>query len=152
MKHIITIALAFIVSTGVAQTPKPRKVIIKDTVKTISEVVKYLPDTIPVYFKEVGITTKEKFQQMPGPMALGTLVGDSIIYERWNKGYVIWQTYKQYSNTVTYYNSNNITLASYNNTDYYVDKYTPTQSAPGKFLYEDKKPVTNLVLISILRK
>lgn len=54
---------------------KPKQHVKYDTVKTIQKRIVYDPDTIPVYFKEV-------------------VLGNQI-YESWNYGYVVWQSYRE---------------------------------------------------------
>lgn len=80
----------------------------------------------------------------------GTLFGDSVLYEKYNRGYVIWQTYRRYENSITAWNQgggNSMT------TSYYKQDYPDiTMEEKRTFLYADRKTkVTNKVIFSIKR-
>lgn len=125
--------LAFIVSASFAQQ-KPKQHVYYDTVKTLTKHIQYDPDTIAVYFKEV--------------------VTGNQIYEAWNYGYVVWQTYKpmEIYNTagIRFDYGNGFTLS--NDTTAYAENPYPFSPTPaGKFLYMNKKPVTNKVIFVIKR-
>lgn len=143
MKNLLPTLLLLIPFVVLGQG-KPRTRIYHDTVKSISGRVEYLPDTIPVYFKELIITKNVITWQ--GGRKLDTT---DIVSERWRNGFVVWQTYKkssdmQFSNIMSFSSSSIQPV-------YYIDEYQPSKGLPGQFLYADKKPCTNIVLNSFKR-
>lgn len=145
MKIKLLIASLLISGFALGQTPKEHK--FYDTVKTMREHIDYSPDTIPVYFKELIIT---KHQEKPNN-ANAIIAND--VYERWSKGFVIWQTY--HNATTTTYNDlgGSFTFGDIQNTlRYYITPYNfDSWKADGKFLYEDYSKVTNPVTTVIKR-
>ncbi len=115
---------------------------------TVTDRVEYLPDTIAVYFKEIKITTWNRFV-LKRPNMPDSLIskGEDEIEEICTKGYVIWQSYTSVISGISSWSLMPATTLSY-----YHNEFKPTEFINGKFLYADKKtPVTNHVLYTILR-
>lgn len=150
MKNLILPLLLTITSAVFAQT-KPKQHVYYDTVKTVKTHVDYSPDTIPVYFKELTIGRPKIYHTETGYAIPNE---DTIeIQEKWQKGFVIWQTYHKGTGSLewntgvtTLTDGRYLTLTppdSFYKTEY--DDFTKT--APGVFLYRDRKTrVTNKVL------
>jgi len=141
MKAIILTALALIVSaTAFAQTDQQaaqHRRVIKHKTVIEHDSVYYAPDTIAVVFQEL-------------------IVKPDTVYTKWNKGYVIWQTYVPYywqigSNNLAFYNgtiSANQTIKG--DKEYFVNEYKGNSLNEYPFLYADRKTkVTNKVIFSI---
>lgn len=130
-KHImkISLTLTFLLLTALCFGQNAKQKVYYDTV--VTKHFKYEPDTIPVYFKEV-------------------VLGNQI-YESWNYGFVVWQTYKQAVSIggLTWDGGSYITFG--NDTSYFENPYPFPSLPPGKFLYMNKKPVTNKVIYTIKR-
>ena len=135
-KSILLALLAFTVSASYAQDP--RKHVYHDTVKTVTTRIDFSPDTIPVYFKEIAVTPQN---------------GDRVIYEKWNKGYVIWQTYRKTENSLVWGGSGvSSGIFMSNGGGFYTVEYQGTIMESGTFLYADRKTrVKNKVILSIKR-
>lgn len=146
-KTIAIIVLALLSSTLMAQTKSPKRHIFYDTVKTVKERIEYAPDTIPVYFKEIIIANKSD-NKMADWGTIGQILGDTIVYEMWNKGFVVWQTYIKYQPIVFGISDSTFFVRE---SDLYKEPYEPSKSLPGVFLYENKTQCKNLVIYSIKR-
>lgn len=151
MKSILTILFICLACVAMWQT-KPKKRIHRDTIKTVQERIEYLPDTIPVYFKEVVISRPDSIPSNMGKAEI-TSAYSYTVYESWRKGFVVWQTYKTaYTFSISGTGSTGgFTLVSPTASDFYKDEYEPTRSMPGIFLYGDKTRCKNLVIYSIKR-
>ncbi len=149
MKQLIFIAVLFVAfSTAKAQSTKPKQHIYYDTVKTVTERLDYAPDTIPVYFKEIvfnrmiGASNHYDNLSQDG-------IKDTVIFERWVKGFVIWQTYKKRYG-VTIFSTGTLSFSDTSN--YYKGDFQSTKFTDNQFLYADRKTkVKNRVLYTILR-
>jgi len=109
---------------------KPKQHTRYDTTKIVTPYVSFDPDTIPVYFKELRVDIISN--------------GDTIVNDQWQRGYVIWDTYKK--NMSFGISSGTWGLTS---GDYYTDEYVQSPTMPGTFLYADRKTkVTNKVIFS----
>lgn len=128
-KNLLVLAFALCTVIASAQT-HPKQHVYYDTVKTVHEQIDYAPDTIPVYFKELVLPKDSTFRP----------------FEVWNKGFVVWQTYKKLPNS-------SFSAGSWSGSmqEYYKDEYSASQLMPGQFLYADKKSVKNKVIFSIKR-
>jgi hypothetical protein len=148
MKRTI-ILLAVIATTLAVKAQTPEQHVFYDTVKTVKERVDFTPDTIPVFFKELGIGKPNQDGSM---YAIVTTFSDgSTIYEKWNKGFVVWQTYVK--STMGVFTSDSSGSIGYLiQQDWYKNEYEESKSLSGTFLYADKKTkVTNKVIYSIKR-
>ncbi len=149
---LIILLIFVLASVGVMGQVKPKQHVYYDTVKNVQTRVDYSPDTIPVYFKELcivreNIGTVRLFGKPDSTIAKG----DTDIYERWQTGFVIWQTYHQGGvyGGLTLTGAGIYTLSG---TDYYKDEYQPSSTMPGIFLYADRKTVVkNKVIYSFKR-
>ncbi|MDR3551193.1 MAG: hypothetical protein P4L31_07305 [Candidatus Babeliales bacterium] len=149
-KDLITFlaVIALMALCGLASAQFPKTHIYYDTTKTVSKRIEYLPDTIPVFFKEIAVDSFKTHEIYKG---VDTTYWTLAIREHFGKGFVIWQTYKQ-KKTIIWSYSSSAYLSGTTDITYYKDSYEPTKSLPGIFLYEDKKTrVKNIVTISILR-
>jgi len=101
---------------------------------TVRDSEYYAPDTIPVIFREL-------------------VVKPDTVFEKWNKGFVVWQTYSKP-------NYSRISTASWsistggemiiNQPDYWINEYVSDEPTRGRFLYSDRKTkVTNRVIYSV---
>lgn len=140
MKTTLTILFAFIVSAVAMGQSKPRKVLYKHSKTITTDSVAYLPDTIPVFFKELPLN---EF---------------GVPYEKWQKGFVIWQTwvnpFEATSGTI-WYSHESGTLGMYKQPDYdhpLKRTYQFDSVKDEKFLYFDRSPVTNKVIYVLERK
>lgn len=129
MKQLFTIAI-LLCSIGVL-AQKPKQHVKYDTVKTIQKRIVYDPDTIPVYFKEV-------------------VLGNQI-YESWNYGYVVWQSYEAISMHGGFVFGDGGGISFGNDTTYVRNEYQFSPTPAGQFLYMNKKPVTNKVIFVLKR-
>lgn len=137
MRKLITPLLLLAAISGAFGQSKPRKVIIHKSVTIHRDSVAYLPDTIACYFKEL-------------------IMQPDTVYEKWNKGFIVWQTWNNpniyASSNGTYgLTSSSIFLSTgvYKEPEPYENRYQFDQPIRGKFLYSDYKPVTNKVIYSI---
>ena len=137
MKYIITISV--LLSSFAVTAQNPKKHIYHDTVKTVQERIEFSPDTIPVFFAEVVVDTSGWYGYDGYSYQGGATV--HLI-----PGFVIWQTYKK-AYSLTLIGGGSFSTISQ---DYYVDEYRDS-AISGKFLYLNKKPVTNKVIYSIKR-
>ena len=152
MKTLLKLILLFVATGSMAQSKKPRTVIIKKSI-TVDSLV-YLPDTIPVLFKELVVIKNNKEFDIARFVDTRLLSrGDSIIVERWQRGFVIFQTYtghelyrsrgvKNLGNWI-----DGVTRIEYS---YYTRQLQYTQLIEEKFLYSDHSPVKNRIL-SVLK-
>lgn len=128
---LIATALLLLCSIAVNAQDKPKQHVYYDTVKTVNMRVEYAPDTIPVYFKEIIIST------------------DGYISEHWRAGFLIWQTFQKGNQFIGLSSSGSLTLSQ--QPEYYKNDYEFTKGVSGSFLYMDKKPVTNKVFYCLKR-
>lgn len=128
MKKLILITLLIVaISPVFAQ----KKHIIKKSITITTDSVIYEPDTIAVYFKELIIT-------------------DNNISEKWNNGFVIWETWTKFEGFTTMgIWSGGVISESRNGV--YKNEYKGDRPQSGIFLYSDKSQVKNIVLNSIKR-
>lgn len=137
---------------------------------TITNRVEYAPDTIAVWFKEIIIQPEShgfKLTSKPGDSLLfASPITDTIVFEHWTKGFVIWQvhhimvaginTTTSGFGTLATTQSSGVWITGQTRANSYYDYNTPfqpTQFSTDHFLYADKKtPVKNRVLYTILRK
>jgi len=129
---ILTLIFAFVALAGFTQ---PKTHVIYDTV--INKRIDYLPDTIPVYFKELVMPAKDDDPKYRVP------------WEQWRSGYVIWQTYKK--TAIQSYAFGTDVAGTYNTPEYYKDDFKPNIGRTETYLYEDKRRVTNVVLLVFKR-
>lgn len=131
-KLILTSLLIAAISSVYAQT-KPRQVTIKKTRYVDSTY--YLPDTLAVVFKEL-------------------IIKPDTTYEKWQRGYVIWQTWQKRSEgnfglTGSYIGFGTITATNIS-WDKIEWKFPYTEGMQGGFMYSDRKTrVKNKVLLAI---
>lgn len=123
----LTLTAIALLAASEVKAQKPRTKIIK--INTTRDSIVYLPDTIPVFFKE--------------------LIIGSEITERWQRGFVIWQTYEKADDryaaygisTGSYYSN---VRKDYYKTDFPFDNFRSDRGET--YLYENKKKVTNRIL------
>jgi len=132
----LTILLLVVSSIAMAQT-KPRTHVTYEINKI--EHVAYLPDTIPIYFKELVIANGE-------------------VSEKWQKGFVVWQTYRKADDSIfarglsmKFENSFIDTSRIITRPKYYKDDYEASQPIKGLFLYSDNTKVKNQVIYTLKR-
>lgn len=102
-----------------------------DTVKTVTQVIDYAPDTISVYFEELIIKKDTPRTQ-------------------WHKGYLVYQRYHKGSEYGTIGFSSN--LYSIEISKYYVTEYGDyLRNKEGLFLYDDKTRYKGIILNVIKR-
>lgn len=152
MKKLTLLTLIFItgcVPVVKAQT-KPRKKVIQTHQLIFKDSVVYLPDTIPVYFKELILKNIKEPINEQGDAYITT----QGISEQWATGYVIWQTWTLPNYGIASYSSGGIWALGGTMGDIKPDenKYPFSQLPPGIFLYSDRKTkVTNQVILTIKR-
>lgn len=131
MKTVLTILLLSI-SIGLMAQTQPRRVVIKKQSVITKDSIAYLPDTLPIYFKEF-------------------IIKPDTIYEKWCKGFVVWNTWVSWNGKLISPIGGGLWRAI-NSTDAMEVKFPYTQPIDAKFLYSDKKtPVKNKVLAAIKR-
>lgn len=129
-KQILTIAIMISSLSVMAQT-KPRQVTVKKA--TYVDSTYYLPDTLAVIFKEL-------------------IIKKDTIYEKWQHGYVIWQTWQERGSSLW---SGNGSIALIGTSTYIYSnqiewKFPYTVGMQGGFMYSDRKThVKNKVLLAL---
>lgn len=143
-------AIEFVGRASTNFKDNPRKITHYDTIKITKQLIEYLPDTIPVYFKEVVISRPDSIPSNMGKAEI-TSSYSYTVYEVWRKGFVIWQTYRKPDTAIFYADTTFNQSFIYKQPEYYTDPYEPSKSIPGTFLYADKTQCKNLVIYSIKR-
>ena len=127
---LITLLVAATIS-GFGQS-KPRKVTIKKSVTISKDSTYYLPDTISCVFKEL-------------------IIKPDTVYEKWNKGFVVWQTWeiptmRNLSSSIWSSGLTSSYVLSGDEVKPYKNEYVFGEVTQGKFLYQNYKPVPNRVI------
>lgn len=130
-RTLLTLTAIALTLSAMAQT-NPRKKVIQNHQTITKDSVVYLPDTIACYFKEL-------------------IVSSDTVIEKWQKGYVVWQTWSE-GNYSAYSVGSGVWTLMGSATKLREDQYIFTNSMPGIFLYADRKTkVTNPVIFTIKR-
>lgn len=125
MKHILLTLTITLSSVALFAQTKPT---VKHKITVSHDSLVNEIDTIPVLFKEL-------------------VVKPDTVYERWQKGFILWQTWRKNESTLNFGFGNSRTwVGTYEEPAYYKLAYEADKPKADKFLYQNHQPVTNKVL------